>query len=233
MFSLILYSTNNNQTYVQFVNGVYTLSSPIGSGQDLAVEVTDTAISGSETLKVSIDSGTTFITSASAQSISGGVKFVFTGDPFGFVAAGNQSAQVALTQIAYLDSGQDRVVAAGTVDNNELYDIDSNPIGWGTLGISTIKPTAMVQDLYYSTVTSNTVIQFITGTFSDGSVVVGSTKINEKSSVSVILNGVTVSGTLVAGTGGDPGPKLIKSGDVFELVTLESAYSLPVKISTG
>jgi len=213
-FSGVWYDSANVQTYIQSINGNYTSYSPNGTGEAFAFTVTDTAINGSATLKVSIDEEVTYITSASAQKTVGGVIYVFTGDPLGLEALGSFN-YLQINDIAYVDNGQTRTVAAGSFNPTEDGQ-DPTQTGYinGVMGSTNILPN-LVESLYYSTTSSTTTVQFLSGTYSDGSVVISSTQINGSTAVVVTVDGVVQSGTLVSGASG---AKLTVAGDVFSLV---------------
>jgi hypothetical protein len=73
----IWYNSTDNLSYVEFRNGTY------GS-----FVVTNSGINGSIKIRVT-DSSSVIVTSISAQSYDGGVRFVFSGDPWNLLAGGS------------------------------------------------------------------------------------------------------------------------------------------------
>jgi hypothetical protein len=216
MMSGIWYDSGTNESYMQFVNGPWT---PYFNTDNVAVVVTDSALNNMTTIKASLD-GVTYVTSTSAQTHIGGVKFVFAGDPWGLVAQGS-SGNLSWADVSYLDDGSPRPVALGTV--TFAYDDLNDPAIYGfsapSGGSTTVLPN-MLKELFYSTTTTNTTVQLFTGDFSNNTANVysdiGVETINGSGAVSVTVNGVTQSGTLVSGSGG---PKLVVSGDVYSIQT--------------
>ena len=215
LLSGIWYDSSTGLTYAQFVTGSWA---PINPSYGAAV-ITTSNINGMTAVTISTD-GVTYVNSTSAQTEAGGVRFTFTGDPFALEAAG-ESGFVGWADISYFDNGSPRPVALGTV--TFAYDDLNDPAIYGfsaaSGGSTTVQPN-MLSELFYSTTTTNTTVQLFTGSFSNNTANVysdiGVETINGSGAVSVTVNGVTQSGTLVSGSGG---PKLVVSGDVYSIQT--------------
>jgi hypothetical protein len=220
------YDSVNNQTYAQFRSGNFYDG---GGTSSAVVVITDTTINDSGTL--TIDNNGTTVTSSSVTSNAGEVKFVFNGDPFGLQAVGQSFGFFNTNAISYIQVNANRPIATGTIDSgsnqfNDTFGWD-NSTGLGSAILVPNLPNDMLSAIYYFG-PQGTTIQFVSGTY--GSVVVNSTSIYGETSVTVTIDGITQSGTLVSA---GPGPKLVVSGDAFSLQSKAGTGSLTVLIVAG
>jgi len=203
------YDSTSNETYVDLITGTYSQNIN-GSGYPTITVITDTTINGYSVLRIT-DGNNVTATSTSAQNHTGGVRFVFVGDPWGLQAQGS-FGYLYINNISYLDDGSGFMpVAYGDINIGSNFQGDS--FGWTTeYGSSYIQPTMLDQIYYFSPI--GTVVQFISGTY--GSIVVDGSAltVGGKDTVTVTIGGVKQSGTLESG---GPGPKVVFSGDTFGL----------------
>jgi hypothetical protein len=232
------YDSVTNETYVDLITGNYSQNIYYSGMQYTTVTViTDTTINGYNVLQIT-DGNNVTATSTSAQNHTGGVRFVFVGDPWGLQAQGSFGS-LYLNNISYLDDGSGFTpIASGTItvsnDGYSRYGWESS-FGSSTFGGYGSAILSIVVDTAGGS-GGTTGIYLMNGTYTGAVVDTTAGTVDGKTTITVTIDGVTELLTISGGqatVAGDPFGLQSKNAQTLNVLVVAGALAPAGQVASG
>lgn len=198
----------SGRTQVSLISGTYN---------GVVIDNSTYTVDGESTITVTIDGVSAELT------LAGSLTATVAGDPFSLQAKNTQTLNVSMVAGTVAPAA----TASGTltVGYNNMDRYGYQPYDFGSVSIS----PDMIRAIYYFTMGNDTSIGFTSGTY--GSVVVSNSPatIDGETSVTVTIDGIAQTGTLMSG---GSGPSVLISGDPYGLQS-KNGQTLTVTVNAG